>query len=74
MLCDNCEKVVLKSIQRKYYKTVMNIEMGDEVKLVSKAKEEQQVPVKILKSADSNNNNNKTKEEQANEKKLMIFD
>lgn len=73
MLCDNCEKVVLKSIQRKYYKTVMNIEMGDEVKLVEKAKEEKQIPVKIIKN-DNNKHINKEKEDQPKERKLMIFD
>ncbi len=72
MLCGNCEKVVLKSIQRKYYKTVMNIEIGEEVKLIN-AKEEQ-IPVKI-KAEDINNNiKNNAKEEQSKEKKLMIFD
>lgn len=61
MLCENCEKILIKSIQRKYYKTVMNIQMGDEVVI-----QEKQIPVKIKE-----NNNNKEKEK---EKKLMIFD
>lgn len=79
MLCDNCEKVVLKSIQRKYYKTVMNIEMGQEVKS-TKAKDEKQISLEIKQNNNYNNNNNnekkfiKEKDQQSKEKKLMIFD
>jgi len=64
MLCDNCEKVVLKSIQRKYYKTVINIEMGEEVNMNSKT--EQQIQVK--KPVDIPEN------EKLTEKKLKIFE
>lgn len=73
MLCENSEKVVLKSIQRKFYKTVMNIEMGEEVKLMNNCKEEKQIPIKI-KTEEIKINKNKEKEEQPKEKKLMIFD
>jgi len=71
MLCENCEKVILKSIQRKYYKTVMNIEMGEEAKL-NFLKEEKQIPVKV--QADLNFNTYKEKDEKSKEKNLIIFD
>lgn len=29
MLDENCEKVIMKSVQRKYYKTVITIETGN---------------------------------------------
>jgi hypothetical protein len=70
MLCENCEKVILKSIQRKYYKTVMNIEMGQEffVESPDENKKDIQIPLKVKEE-----NNNKLKEV-LKEKKLMIFD
>jgi len=71
MLCENCEKVILKSIQRKYYKTVMNIEMGQEININNKYQAnitESQIPVKTKEIKEDKS------KEQTSEKKLMIFD
>ena len=41
MLCDNPDKVIIKSIQRKYYKTVLNIQTGNEIKFRNEDKNQE---------------------------------
>lgn len=81
MLADNCEKVIVKSVQRKYYKTVMNIEIGQVEEILYK---ENQKSIGFINEEDDEKNNKdfmipiKAKADKekanANENKLMIIE